>query len=622
MGTCNIENNRKKIRENEIQETTELSNKSKEQNTKKDEIKNTIKNSNNNGIKNNINQNINETESNNKDIETNDINQNKNENMTNFYLICPKCGERSPHIEKINYDSISNDFLVNYTCLCFENSHYSNKEKFINLLRNKKPSNLCNKHLGNKLISFCKNCNKAICSICKSEEHKTHNIKDDIENNMQKEEVDKMLNKIKEKEDKFNNDINLNEENMEKGIDNLIQQLNKEKQNYKQQIENYKDNNQKKFNFLKNLYSSYLNNNLEVNQDNNINFMLENYIKKFTVNNNIPELNSNVNEIIKKYNVQEKELKFKYDYNFINTTKESLEINLNQAYQTFKGHTEKIVALIQLSSGKLASGSYDKTIRVWNIHILYEEKIINENGKVFCLLEFEKDKLLCGTSRNMINLWDLNSNENKCISSFIGHGLWVNCLVKCNENYFASASNDRTIKIWDYYNKTIIQNLIGHKDCVLSLILLRNNNLCSGSADNTIKIWDWENGTCIKTLEGHQGWVKSVFELHNEILLSGSGDKTIKIWKDYENIKVLYKHEHAVRTFCQINNNYFASGSFDSTIKIWNINSWKCVKTLYGHQSNVLCLIPINNLVEDNYYTIASCSNDKTIKIWKINLNI
>ena len=120
--------------------------------------------------------------------------------------------------------------------------------------------------------------------------------------------------------------------------------------------------------------------------------MLENYIKKFTVNNNIPELNSNVNEIIKKYNVQEKELKFKYDYNFINTTKESLEINLNQAYQTFKGHTEKIVALIQLSSGKLASGSYDKTIRVWNIHILYEEKIINENGKVFCLLEFEKDR--------------------------------------------------------------------------------------------------------------------------------------------------------------------------------------------------------------------------------------
>jgi WD40 repeat protein len=296
--------------------------------------------------------------------------------------------------------------------------------------------------------------------------------------------------------------------------------------------------------------------------------MLGNHIKKFTINTNIPELNSNINEIIKEYNFQGKDLKINYYNNFFNSTKETLETNLNQAYQTFFGHKEKIISIIQLSSGKLASGSYDKTIRIWNIHLLNEEKIINEKGKVFCLLEFEKDKLLCGTSENVINLWDLNSKENKCISSFYGHDLWINGLVKCNENYFASASNDRTIKIWDYFNRKIYENLVGHRDCVLSLILLKNNNLCSGSADNTIKIWDWENGVNIKTLKGHEGWVKCVFELSNRIILSGGGDKTIKLWKDYQNIRILDKHEHAVRTFCQINNNYFASGSFDSTIKI------------------------------------------------------
>ena len=85
----------------------------------------------------------------------------------------------------------------------------------------------------------------------------------------------------------------------------------------------------------------------------------------------------------------------------------------------------------------------------------------------------------------------------------------------------------------------------------------------------------------------------------------------------------MIKHAHSVRTFCQINKSYFASGSFDYTIKIWEIDSWKCVQTLYGHELNIICLISLKyqneNDYEKNDYNelIASCSNDKSIKIWK-----
>lgn len=92
--------------------------------------------------------------------------------------------------------------------------------------------------------------------------------------------------------------------------------------------------------------------------------------------------------------------------------------------------------------------------------------------------------------------------------------------------------------------------------------------------------------------------------LNNGILVSGSDDYTIKLWKNYENILTLDDHKHSVRTFCQINEKYFASGSFDCIIKIWEIDTWKCIQTLYGHKSNIIYLITLNN-VNNKYNSIA-----------------
>ena len=629
--TENIEENKKEDNNNKIKEEN------KNENNSNNEIKeeNINENSNKNNIK----------EENNKE----NIIENNNYGM-NIYLICPNCSERSPHIEKLYYDDKSKDFLVKYTCICFENTKVPKETKFMEILSNNEPLNICSIHPGNKLITFCKDCHKAICSICKDEGHNVHILEDNLNHNISREDADNMLKLIKQKEKQFNIEISQNEEKIENGIDNMIEKLNKEKQNYKKQLENYKDNNQKTFDFLKNLYGRYIHNfdnNTEQNNDNYNNIdndiMLNNHINKFTIDNNIPKINSNLDEIINKYNNDEdKELKLKYDYGFSNPTRNSIQINTENnrnsqssiyqfrnnnsnikrgfsCIQTLEGHREKIVSLIELSSGQLASGSYDNTIIIWNINTSKKDKIINEKGRVFALLEFENNMILAGTSDNVINLWDINSDINNYVYSFSGHELWVNCLTKINGQYFASASNDSKIKIWNYNRRKFIRNLNGHDDCVLSLITLRDNNLCSGSADLTIKIWDWENGKCLKSLEGHEKWVKSVFELNNGIILSGSDDKTIKLWKDYKNFFTLGEHEHAIRTFCQINKNYFASGSFDCTIKIWEINTWKCVQTLYGHNSNLICIVSLNKQYNKHYQNneIASCSNDKTIKIWE-----
>ena len=165
--------------------------------------------------------------------------------------------------------------------------------------------------------------------------------------------------------------------------------------------------------------------------------------------------------------------------------------------KTFQCHNDTIVCLIELLSGYLATGSYDTTIKIWDLNKVDPINSIQVNGRVFCLLEFMQGILLCGTDNNEIEMWDINESKNTKLFTFQGHLLWVNCLTKCNINYFASGSNDSDIRIWNYSEKIPYNVLSEHEEGVLTLITLKDGKLCSGSADLKIKIWDWENGKCI-----------------------------------------------------------------------------------------------------------------------------
>lgn len=79
-----------------------------------------------------------------------------------------------------------------------------------------------------------------------------------------------------------------------------------------------------------------------------------------------------------------------------------------------------------------------------------------------------------------------------------------------------------------------IKTLKGHKDFVwfASFNPYGTNMVVSASNDKTIKIWDITNGECIKTLQGHKDIVRSaLFSPDGNSILSASYDKTIKLWE-------------------------------------------------------------------------------------------
>jgi hypothetical protein len=97
----------------------------------------------------------------------------------------------------------------------------------------------------------------------------------------------------------------------------------------------------------------------------------------------------------------------------------------------------------------------------------------------------------------------------------------------------ASASRDRTVKIWDPANGTAVATLQGHASTVRSVQFSRNSAvLASGGDDHTIRLWNAETGQLLQTVSGHQDSVSSVaFSPVRNLLASGSPDNTVRLWE-------------------------------------------------------------------------------------------
>src|ERR1051326_4526063 len=120
-----------------------------------------------------------------------------------------------------------------------------------------------------------------------------------------------------------------------------------------------------------------------------------------------------------------------------------------------------------------------------------------------------------------------------CLQTLEGHRDSVNAVVfSRNSTRLASASVDKTVRIWDAHSGACLKTLEGHSDWVRSVAFSRNSTrLASASDDKTVRIWDAHSGACLKTLEGHSGSVCSVvFSRNSTRLASASVDKTVRIW--------------------------------------------------------------------------------------------
>jgi|GEM_PF-1779656 len=231
---------------------------------------------------------------------------------------------------------------------------------------------------------------------------------------------------------------------------------------------------------------------------------------------------------------------------------------------------------------------------------------------VTSVVAIDEKRLASASDDKTIKLW--NIQDGSCIRTMEGHSDVVTSVVTIDEKRLASASKDKTIKLWNIQDGSCVSTMEGHSDVVTSVAAINEKRLASASDDNTIKLWNIQDGSCISTLEEQGNWIPSVVTIDEKRLASGSDDNTIKLWdiQDGSCIRIMGGHSNWVTSVATIDEKRLASASDDNTIKLWDIQDGSCIRTMEGHSRRVTFVVTIDEK------RLASGSFDKTIKLWDI----
>lgn len=291
---------------------------------------------------------------------------------------------------------------------------------------------------------------------------------------------------------------------------------------------------------------------------------------------------------------------------------------------TYSGHTDSINCLaFSLDGTQVATGSDDRSIRVWELQSGQLRKLLNEHQKGVTALEFGPDgtTLISGDAEGAVILWDLVTGQAmQKLEGLLSPVTDVH-LSSSSEKLALASSLDGTAKIWETQSGQgkLLRNLDHGGIPVVRAAFERNGKVVTWTNNGVTSQWDLETTQAPATSRYPTSILDvAVSPSDPRLVVAAQDERFARVLSKTtgENLGRLLGHNGFVTCVdYSPDGSLIATGSKDRAVMLWDSTRGDRLQTLKGHGREITSL----RFSRDGR-KLLTASKDRTARLWNTKL--